>query len=60
MRGSSTLGSKGSCVYPINLTENVTWLHEFLFDETGYDPSDEVKANSKVIHDFVSEYVNID
>lgn len=60
MRGSSTLGSKGSCVYPINLTENVTWLHEFLFDETGYEPSETVKNNSKVIHDFVSKYVDID
>ena len=37
MRGAGTLGSKGSCVYPINLTENVSWLHEFLFNDTGYE-----------------------
>lgn len=60
MRGSGKLGSKGSCVYPINLDDNVTWLHEFLFDDTAYVPSDEVKECSNVIHDFVSQYVNID
>lgn len=60
MRGSGTLGSKGSCVYPINLDDNVTWLHEFLFEDTAYEPSDEVKECSNVIHDFVSQYVDID
>lgn len=60
MRGAGTLGSKGSCVYPINLTENVTWLHEFLFNDTGYEPSKEVQEYSKIIHDFVSQYINID
>ncbi len=60
MRGSDTLGSKGSCVFPVNLTENVTWLHEFLFDDKDYEPSKEVKDYSKVVHDFVSQYVNID
>lgn len=60
MRGAGTLGSKGSCVYPINLTENVSWLHEFLFNDTGYEPSKEVQEYSKIIHDFVSQYINID
>lgn len=60
MRGADTLGSKGSCVFPINLKENVVWLHEFLFGDTNYEPSKEVQSNSKVIHDFVSQYVNID
>ncbi len=60
MRGAGTLGSKGSCVYPINLTENVTWLHEFLFNDTGYEPSKEVQEYSKIVHDFVSQYINID
>ncbi len=60
MRGSDTLGSKGSCVFPINLTENVVWLHEFLFDETDYEPSAEVKEYSQIIHDFVSQYTKID
>lgn len=60
MRGSDTLGSRGSCVFPINLEENVIWLHEFLFDDTDYEPSAEVKEYSKIIHDEVSKYVNID
>lgn len=60
MRGAGTLGSKGSCVYPINLTENVSWLHEFLFNDSGYEPSKEVQEYSKIIHDFVSQYINID
>ncbi|MGN1205172.1 MAG: LCP family protein [Lachnospiraceae bacterium] len=60
MRGSSILGSKGSCVYPINLKENVTWLHEFLFNDTNYEPSKEVQEYSKIVHDFVSQYTNID
>ena len=60
MRGAGILGSKGSCVYPINLTENVSWLHEFLFNDPGYEPSKEVQEYSKIIHDFVSQYINID
>ena len=60
MRGSSTLGSKGSCVYPVNLDDNVQWLHEFLFNDASYEPSKEVKQYSGIIHDFVSQYTNID
>lgn len=60
MRGSSTLGSKGSCVYPVDLEDNVVWLHEFLFGDADYEPSTEVKECSNVIHDFVSQYVPLD
>ena len=60
IRGSDTLGSKGSCVFPINLVENVKWLHEYLFDDTTYEPSEQVVEYSKIIHDFVSQYVDID
>ena len=59
MRGSDTLGSKGSCVYAINLEDNVKWLHEFLFGEVDYQPSSNIVSDSKIIHDFVSQYVNI-
>lgn len=58
IRGSDKLGSKGWCVYPIDLEENVAWLHEYLFGETGYEPSAEVKEYSGVIHNFVAEYVD--
>lgn len=60
MRGSDNLGSRGSCVFPINLEENVIWLHQFLFEDMDYEPSAEVKEYSKYIHDDVSKYVNID
>lgn len=57
MRGSATLGSKGSCVYAIDLEDNVAWLHEYLFGEANYEPSDSVKEYSDIIHDFVAQYV---
>lgn len=59
MRGSDTLGSKGSCVYPIDLDDNVKWLHEFLFNDTTYEPSEEVKECSKEVRRFVSQYVTL-
>lgn len=40
---------KASVVVPIDLTKNVTLLHEFLFDENGYEPTDTVKQCSKKI-----------
>ena len=38
-----------SYVFPINLQDNVTKLHEFLFDETGYQPSQTVQEYSNYI-----------
>lgn len=40
---------KVSYVFPINLADNVTKLHEFLFDETGYVPSTTVQEYSEYI-----------
>ena len=57
MRGSATLGSKGSCVYAVDLVDNVKWLHGYLFGEENYEPSDTVKEYSDIIHDFVAQYV---
>ena len=43
---------KASVVIPVDLTKNVSVLHEFLFDESGYDPSDTVKkCSQKVVSD---------
>ncbi len=52
-----TIGSKGSCVVPADLTENVSWLHEFLFEESGYDPSSSVKSYSQKITSETSSYL---
>lgn len=40
---------KVSYVFPINLAENVTKMHEFLFDEVGYVPSSTVQNYSTYI-----------
>ena len=58
LRGTATLGSKGSCVYAVDLEDNVKWLHEYLFGEVDYEPSDAVKEYSGIIHDFVGQYVD--
>ena len=41
--------SVGDVVIPCDLSSNVTQLHEFLFDNADYVPSDTVKANSDTI-----------
>lgn len=48
-RGSGTIGKKGSCVVPLDLAENVKLLHEYLFDETDYQPSAQVLECSEKI-----------
>lgn len=40
---------KASVVVPVDLTKNVELLHEFLFDETDYTPTDTVKQCSQKI-----------
>ncbi|MCM1262377.1 MAG: LCP family protein [Butyrivibrio sp.] len=51
---------KGACIAPIDLTENVAWLHEFLFGVENYDPSDTVKECSKVIAEDYAKYPKVD
>lgn len=49
---TATIGKKGSCVIPIGLENNVTQLHEFLFEESGYAPTDMVKKiGAKISND---------
>jgi LCP family protein required for cell wall assembly len=57
MRATGTIGSKGSCVIPTNLEENVKWLHEFLFDADDYEPSDTVKTCSEKIYEDTNGYL---
>ncbi len=49
MRNGGTIGQKGSCVVPTDLTKNVRHLHEILFDDEAYEPSDSVKKFSQKI-----------
>ena len=57
MRATGTIGSKGSCVVPVSLDENVQWLHEFLFNEQGYTPSAAVQEYSDKIKSDTGAYV---
>ena len=56
VRGSGRIGKKGSCIIPLDLTENVRMLHEFLFNEPAYEPSDQVKQYSEKIKSDTAQY----
>lgn len=55
-RATGTIGSKGSCVIPVDLKENVEWLHNFLFDEN-YTASAEVQTYSDKIKSDTASYL---
>ncbi|MBQ7775052.1 MAG: LCP family protein [Lachnospiraceae bacterium] len=58
LRTTATLGkSKGSCVIPLDLEQNVVWLHEFLFAKEDYQVSDTVKECSKRIKEDTKPYL---
>lgn len=57
MRTTGTIGSKGSCVVPVSLEENVQWLHKFLFAEEDYTPSAAVQEYSNKIYSDTNSYV---
>lgn len=48
-REDANMGKKGACVIPATLESNVKILHEFLFGEEDYEPSDKVKQISAKI-----------
>ena len=48
-RATDKVGSKGSCVIPVNLAQNVELLHEFLFDQPDYTVSSQVQTYSEKI-----------
>ncbi len=55
-RVGATVGSKGSCVIPVDLTDNVTALHELLYPGTEYQPSQQVHSISLEISALTMEY----
>ena len=57
MRTTGTIGSKGSCVIPTSLEDNVKWLHKFLFDADNYEPSETVKKCSEKIYEETNGYL---
>ena len=58
MRATGTVGAKGSCVVPKSLSDNVAWLHEFLFNDASYTPSSAVQQYSDKIVSDTSGYVH--
>ena len=49
-KANATIKGKGSCVVPVNLEENVKQLHEYLFGNADYQPSNEVTEISAKIN----------
>jgi len=48
-RATGKVGSKGSCVIPNNLEQNVVLLHQFLFEDMEYTVSPQVASYSDKI-----------
>ncbi len=48
-KNTKSVGKSGSCVIPCDLVDNVKHLHEFLYQDTTYTPTDTVEAISKEI-----------
>ena len=55
-RAGADVGSKGSCVVPDDLEENVIALHEILYPEKNYTPSKQVERISDEIAAITDEY----
>ena len=55
---TGTIGSKGSCIVPTTLEDNVILLHEFLFGESDYEPSETVKTCSQKIYADTNQYIS--
>jgi LCP family protein required for cell wall assembly len=47
--GNYTTETKGACLAPADLTENVSKLHEFLFDTVDYTPTETVQQISSAL-----------
>ncbi len=57
LRTTGTMGKKGSCVIPVTLAANVSWLHEFLFDDAGYQVTSSVQEYSDKVAADAAEYL---
>lgn len=56
-RAGANVGSKGSCIIPTSLEDNVMELHKILYEEEQYTPSKEVKSISEEIKAQTDEYL---
>jgi LCP family protein required for cell wall assembly len=58
MRINVNVGKIGSSEVPNTLADNVIWLHEFLFPEQEYKPSNRVLEYSKVTEEKIAIYLD--
>lgn len=56
MRTTGTVGAKGSSVIPLNLEDNVVWLHKFLFEEQDYSVTANVTEYSQEVDTLTKPY----
>ncbi|MCM1386407.1 MAG: LCP family protein [Bacillus sp. (in: Bacteria)] len=56
-RTNATIGSKGDCIIPLSLEENVAMLHELLYEGKSYTPSKQVISLSEEIAAQTEEYI---
>lgn len=56
-RAGANVGSKGSCVVPVDLEENVRQLHQMLYPEEHYNPSAQVEQISEEIMRQTGEFL---
>lgn len=56
-RAGANVGSKGSCVIPVDLEENVRQLHQVLYPGEAYTPSGEVRRISGEIKEQTNEFL---
>ena len=56
-RTTGTVGKKGSCVIPKNLSDNVILLHQFLFNDGTYAVSDQVQSYSDKVYSDTASYM---
>ncbi|MCM1185909.1 MAG: LCP family protein [Lachnoclostridium sp.] len=57
MRTTGNIGAKGSCVVPLNLEDNVVWLHKFLFEEQDYSVTANVAEYSEEVASLSAPYI---
>ncbi len=50
-------GAVGDAVIPVDLYDNVVWLHEFFYNEKDYVPSTEVQKYSDKVKSDTSKYI---
>lgn len=58
MRTTGNIGAKGSSVIPLDLSSNVVWLHQFLFEDKDYQVPSTVAEYGKKIKNETSPYLN--